>query len=533
MARIAQQAVIEQLTIDGVEYVFGNPGTVEQGLIDEIHRSDISYVLALHEAVALAAADGYARAAGRLGVVQLHSSVGLGNGIGTLYQAKRGGSPLLVLVGEAGVAYDAMDSQMAADLSAMAAPVCKDVFRVLHPESTLRILRRAVQSALTAPQGPVTVILPADVMDAMTSEVALPTAVPVTRVAPADSTIAEAAGLLHAPGKRLILMGDGVARSGAQAELAAVAADLDADVYGVNDSEVNLDALSPYYCGQLGHMFGTTSSKIVQDAASVLVVGTYLFPEVFPSLTSPFAEGARVVHVDLDTREIGKNHPVNLGISADPALTLAALHNYLTRNGRAERRRTPRAPDGRPVPDLVSDSPLEALTRALAGRLRDWVVFDEALTSSSTVTRYFPPSRPGTFLQTRGGSLGVGIPGALGARLARPDMDVIAFTGDGGSMYTPQALWTAARHHVNAKFIICNNGRYQLLDDNIEQYWSECGQKPHTHPDAFDLHPAIGFAELAKSLGVPAATLTDAADADWLATKMLAHDGPFLVDARV
>lgn len=110
--------------------------------------------------------------------------------------------------------------------------------------------------------------------------------------------------------------------------------------------------------------------------------------------------------------------------------------------------------------------------------------------------------RPGDYHLTRGGSLGVGFPGAVGAKLARPERLVVGFAGDGGSMYTYQALWTAARHGIDAKFVVCNNRKYRLLDDNIAQYWRERDIPEHGFPGSFDLsHPEIDFAGLARSLG--------------------------------
>src|SRR5271165_1015443 len=151
--RDGRQAVIEQLLADGVRYMFGNPGTVEQGFLDTMreYSGKIDYIFALQESIAVAAADGYARASGKPGVIQLHSGVGLGNGIGNLYQAYRGHSPLLVVAGDAGVRYDAMDAQMAADLIAIARPVTKYAVRATHRDSVLRVLRRAVKMALTPP----------------------------------------------------------------------------------------------------------------------------------------------------------------------------------------------------------------------------------------------------------------------------------------------------------------------------------------------------------------------------------------------
>ncbi|MFD8691613.1 thiamine pyrophosphate-binding protein [Streptomyces sp. NPDC059651] len=534
--RPAKAALFEQLAADGITHMFGNPGTVEQGFLDLVDRSGTAYVLALHESVAVAMADGHARASGRPGLVQLHSSTGLGNAVGMLYQAKRGGSPLVALVGEAGVRYDAMDAQMAADLVAMARPVTKYATRVLDARSLLRVLRRAVTIAMTPPRGPVAVVLPADVMEELTTEPAVASCLPSFRTAPDPGEVARAAGLLAGGSAPLILMGDGVAASGAQAELTEVAELLGAPVWGVNSSEVNFDTTHPWYGGALGHMSGDDSARVAGGADAVLIVGTYVFPEVFPRLDSPFREGARIVHIDADAYEIAKNFPVDLGIAADPKRSLAALATELRRTVRAPRTVPPRT-----VAAADSASLMDLFVRELAARVPDRLaVFDEALTASGAVTRHLPPRVPGTYFQTRGGSLGVGIPGALGLKLARPDLEVVGFTGDGASMYTVQALWTAARYDIDATFVVCNNGRYQLLDDNLDRYRREQGAPgiPRTPgapglpaPQAFDLtRPDIHFPELAESLGVPGIRVEKPDDVHTAVGALLCHRGPLLID---
>ncbi|NUT48572.1 MAG: thiamine pyrophosphate-binding protein [Saccharothrix sp.] len=530
--RPGRVAIFEQFAADGITHMFGNPGTVEQGLLDAMGQTDMAYVLALQESVAVAMADGYARASQRPGLVQLHTGVGLGNAIGMLYQAKRGGSPLVVIAGDAGVRYDAMDAQMAVDLVAMAKPVTKYATRVTDPDSVLRVLRRAVKTAMTPPRGPVFVALPADVLDAVTEEPAVPTVVPSTRVLPEPALVARMASVLSGGRRPLVLMGDGVATSGAQRELATVAGLLGARVYGVNSSEVNLDAADPSYAGNLGHMFGADSARVVADADRVLIVGTYVFPEVFPTLGNPFSPEARIVHVDLDAYEIAKNHPVEIGVVADPKLTLAALAVELGHQGGTPAPAARTSPRTAPVVSSGPPSVLELFTERLAQHVpNDLILFDEALTAGEPLGRHLPAREPGRFFQTRGGSLGIGIPGALGAKLARPDQPVVAFTGDGGSMYTIQALWTAARYGIDAKFVICNNGRYRLLDHNIDQYWREQGIEPHARPDAFDLtNPAIGFTQLAASLGVPGRRVSRLREVDGAVAEMLGHRGPFLID---
>lgn len=532
-------ALFEQLAADGIGYMFGNPGTVEQGFLDAGADFGTEYILALHEGVAVGMADGYARSAQRPALVQLHAGVGLGNGVGMLYQALRGGSPLVVVAGEAGIRYDGMDAQMATDLVAMARPVTKFATRVVHPSSLLRTLRKAVKIAMTPPRGPVLVVLPADVMDELTDEPAVPTSVPSTRVLPEQSLVAAAAACMLAGRRRLILMGDGVATSGAHRELAEVATRLNAPVWGVNHSEFNFDTTHPLWGGQLGHMFGDDSARVVQEADSVLIVGTYVFPEVFPRLDSPFKDGARIVHIDLDAYEIAKNFPVDIGLVADPRLTLAALAGELDRQDATIPSGPAEFPDGahpRPVrPVAEDDVPFTVLDRFVYQLARqapaELALFDEALTASAPLARHLPPRLPGRFFQTRGGSLGVGIPGAMGIKIARPDLPVVGFTGDGGSMYTIQALWTAARHDIGAKFVICNNHRYRLLDHNIERYWREQDVASRPHPAAFDLSfPDISFSDLARSLGVAAQRVEKAEEAEEAVTRMLAHEGPYLID---
>jgi thiamine pyrophosphate-dependent acetolactate synthase large subunit-like protein len=548
--RTGRYALIEQLLADGMDTMFGNPGTVEQGFLDSLEAyPDFRYVLTLQETIAVAMADGHARVTKRPTVVQLHSGVGLGNGIGMIYQAMRGHAPLVILAGESGIKYDAMDAQMAADLVSMAKPVTKWATRVVDPNSLLRVLRRAVKIAATPPMGPVFVCLPADVLDAPNHEEVRPTDVPRTRVLPTADDVNHAATLLTGARRPIIVMGDGIAWHGAQGELLRVAELLGAEIWGADNSEVNVPYDHPLYRGSLGHMFGEASAKVVREADAVLIVGTYVFPEVFPLLGDVFAADAKVVHVDLNAYEIGKNHRVDLGLVSDPMPTLAALADRLmavlgpndltaarerisaTGARSAEARKAQLERDAAHRHDL----PLRASTfmAALASQVpEDTIVFDEALTVSPDVTRYLVPRKPDGFFQTRGGSLGVGVPGAIGIKMARPDATVIGFSGDGGSMYTIQALWTAAHHDVAAKFVICNNQSYMLLKLNILQYWREqVGVDVHEFPKSFDLRdPVIDFARLAASMGVRALRVDHPDQVDDAVRAMLDHPGPFLID---
>jgi len=542
-------AIMEQLRVDGIHYMFGNPGTVEQGFLDSLSDySDLKYILTLQETIAVGIADGYARATKRPTVVQLHSGVGLGNGIGMMYQAKRGHAPLVIINGEAGTQYDAMDAQMAADLVAMAEPVTKWATRVVDPSSLLRVLRRAIKIAATPPMGPVFVCLPMDILDAENNEVVLPTSFPMTRIAPEPEQITRVATMLASAQKPMIIMGDGVATSGAQGELTRVAELIGAEVWGADSSEVNMSAAHPLFRGLLGHMFGEQSCAITSQADAVLICGTYVFPEVFPALEGVFAPGAKVIHIDLDSHEIAKNFPVDIGLICDPKTTLAKLATTLEATMSADQKKM--ASTRARLHAATKEQELSVHNKAdkskegsmplhpsqfmkeLAARLpHDAIIFDEALTTTPDVVHYLPPTLPGHYFQTRGGSLGVGIPGAIGLKLAHPDKTVIGFSGDGGSMYTIQALWTAAHHKIGAKFIICNNHSYELLKLNIQQYWRERQLPEHEFPASFDLRdPDIRFDELARAMGVQAVRVETPEQIGPAIKQALANDQPFLID---
>ncbi|ACC80680.1 thiamine pyrophosphate-binding protein [Nostoc punctiforme] len=542
-------AILEQFLADGIHYMFGNPGTSEEGFLDAIREyPDLKYILTLQESVAVMAADGYARATKKPALVQIHSTPGLGNAIGALYQAYRGHSPLVVIGGDAGIKYQAMDAQMAGDLVAFAEPVTKWSTMVMEPSSLLRVLRRAIKIAATPPMGPVYVCLPVDILDAPAVEEVRPTSIPSTKVLPDEELLKTAATMLASAHKPMIFVGDGVAYSSAQDELTRVAELLGAEVWEVDAGELNMSHAHPLYQGMTGHMFGYQSRPITNRGDVNLVCGTYLLPEVFPELGNIFAPGAKVIHIDLNAYEIAKNHSVDLGLVSDPKLTLAHLAKVLSAVMTSEQKETAKtrtadiaqAKEENHKRELQADRenwdavPLHfsRFAAELAKQLpEDVIIFDEALTCSPDLTRYLPPTKPGHYFLSRGGSLGVGIPGTIGAKLANPDTTVIGFTGDGAAMYTIQALWSAARHNIDAKFVICNNHSYRLLQVNIQAYWQERDIPQHEYPLSFDLSkPEINFVEIARSMGVEGVRLEKAQEIAPALEQALAHKGPFLID---
>ncbi|KAA0993058.1 thiamine pyrophosphate-binding protein [Dyadobacter aurulentus] len=548
--KTGNQKIVEQFLADGMDFMFGNPGTVEQGFLDALAEyPDMKYILTLQETIAVMMGDGYARATQKPTLVQLHSSPGIGNAVGAVYQAKRGHAPLVIIGSDAGVQYMNMDAQMANDLVAMMAPVTKYATMATSSKSLLRTLRRAIKIATTAPMGPVYVCLPMDVLDEINDEPVFPSCIPSTRVIPSADLVRQSAEMLLNAEKPVIFVGDGVAYSDAIPELTKVAELLGAEVYGVEFGDVVMDNAHPLYQGTTGHMFGSYSHPITTKGDVNLIVGTYMVPEVFPELGDIYAPGAKVIHYDLNAYEIAKNHRVDLGVVCDPKLSLTELAEVIEAmispeqmaeviqriedigKKKNERVRLEKEADER----RTGKEPLNMaqFSRVLAEKLdpEETIIFDEALTSSPAVSRYIPPRKAGQYFTTRGGSLGVGFPGAIGAKLANPEKTVIGFSGDGGSMYTIQTLWSAVRHNAGAKFVVCNNGSYKLLQLNIDQYWKEREIEKHNFPLPFDLsYPAIRFDIMAQSMGVEAVRVEKEADILPAIERMLADDKPFLID---
>jgi len=295
-------------------------------------------------------------------------------------------------------------------------------------------------------------------------------------------------------------------------------------------------------------MFGKNSLPITSKGDVNFVCGTYMLPEVFPELGDIFGAGSKVIHVDLNLYEIAKNHRVDIGLLGDPKVTLAKLavelESKLTpQQAAAARQRVDKLSREKAAKKAAqvnkdAEAPgggrprMEHFIQELAKRVpSDVIIFDEALTNSPPISRYLPPSRTAQYFLTRGGSLGVGFPGAIGAKLANPGKTVIGFSGDGGSMYTIQALWTAVRHKTDVKFVVCNNQTYRLLQLNIDVYWQEREIAKHDFPLSFDLsYPALKFADLARGMGVEAVRVEHPSEIAPAIDRALAHSGPFLID---
>lgn len=551
------EAILRQFLANDLDHMFGNPGTVEQGFLDALADvPEMKYILTLQESIAVLCADGYARARLKPALVQIHSSPGLGNAIGNLYQAMRGQAPLVVIGGDAGIKYQAMDAQMAADLVAMAEPVTKWSAMVQHPSSLLRMVRRAIKIASTPPCGPVYLCLPEDILDEEVTEEIFPAHVPSLATKPMDNELKELASAIEHASNPIILVGDGVAWTGGVDRVVELAETIGAKVYSADGGEINFpdDHLLNY--GSTGHMFGDVSLPITRGCDLCITLGAYLLPEVFPHLGDIFDPKTMVIHVDTNVSNIAKNHRVDISYVAQPYTVIEGLMplvKQLPQNWHdAAQERRKKLESQSPVVNNEVDVNYEVVPKHASGEYdgkklsmrsgyfiktlsemlpENRIIFDEALTNSPPVNKYLPGRAPGERMLTRGGSLGTGFPGAIGAKIAHPDRCVVGFSGDGGSMYTIQCLWTAARHNVAAKFVVCQNRSYKLLQANISRFWQERGIEGREFPIPFDLSkPEICFNEIANSFGVPGERVVRPDQVEDAIARMLGHNGPYLIN---
>ncbi|MFN8556861.1 MAG: thiamine pyrophosphate-binding protein [Dehalococcoidia bacterium] len=327
MARMpAKNALIEQLIADGATHVFGNPGTTEQGFMDVLQDyPQLKFMLALHEGVAVGMADAYARITRRPAFVELHTAPGLGNGIGMIYNAQRGGTPLVIYAGHVDTRGLSAEPILSGDLVAMARTVCKWSAEVIYPEDVPTMLRRALKVALEPPQGPVFLSLPLDVLDGEVDTTIRPTVHTSWRSRPDLAAVRSAAAMLAAAHRPVLIVGDGVGISGAQEEVSALAGLVGAPLIGTFTSEVNVAFDHPLWVGGVPLMSAGAIRAQLEGHDLIVMIGTPEPAGAFPTPGGPLPPDARVIEINPNTWELGKNHAVDIAIAADPKATLAEL----------------------------------------------------------------------------------------------------------------------------------------------------------------------------------------------------------------
>jgi benzoylformate decarboxylase len=314
-----KRAFLELLKQEGVEILFGNPGTTELALMDALAvDNELRYVLALQEAAVMAMADGYAQASGKLAVVNLHVAPGLGNAMGMLYDATKSAAPILVTAGQHDQSFNVTEPILWADLPTIARPLVKWSSEVHRLADLPRMVHRAVKTALAPPTGPVFLSLPGDILKEE-GDVDLMTP---TRVAPRTrgdrAAVETAAELLAAAERPVIMAGDAVAQSRAHAEIVALAEMLGAPVYAeFVPSTASFPTSHPLFRGAVARMQPAVR-KVLEQHDVLFSVGGDLFTLSLPSDVEPVPAELAIIHLDVDPWSSAKTIPSGSRFSAIP-----------------------------------------------------------------------------------------------------------------------------------------------------------------------------------------------------------------------
>jgi benzoylformate decarboxylase len=520
-----KRALIELLRGEDVEYVFGIPGATEIHFMDALEEApDIQYILGLQEVVCAGMAEGYARATGRPGFLNLHTAPGLAAATPMLYNARAGGVPLVITTGQNDTRLLQRDPHLSGDIMAIGRPHTKWCTEIVHAEDLPTVIRRAFKMAVQPPTGPVLVSIPQDVLAQEFDFDCKPNTVVYPRLRPDAAALARATEILAASERPLLLVESGVARCEALDEVVRFAELTGSRVHQSWMADVNFPVDHPQYLGDLDP--SDPSAKDVLDGVDVLIgVGCSLFAEGFFNPKAPSPAGMKIVHIDDDPWEIGKNHPTECGLQGDIKATLAELNAALETalSAEARERAGRRAADAARAKaeadaalrarceaehDAVPISASRLMTEIAAVATPDTVIVDDCWSSSATLRQILAPSRPKTYFRARkGGSIGWGLPGALGVKLGLPDSEVIAVAGDGSAAWSMQSLWTAARYKIPVTYVITNNATYGQVKVVRKIVLGDYPLDEKHEGMELD-RPVMDFAQIARALGVEGERVT-------------------------
>ncbi len=481
------QSLVGTLVNCGVEVCFGNPGTSEMHFVAALDSSPgMRAVLCLFEGVATGAADGYGRMAGRPAAVLLHLGPGLANGLANLHNARRAASPVVAIVGDHATSHLQYDAPLTSDIVGLARPVSNWIVTSKSALTVASDAARAVQAATAPPGAIATLILPAD----SAWNEAAHAATPLPRLAPQAVTgeVIDGTAKLLGNGKRTAILIRGAALLGPGLEAAGrVAAKTGArllcDTFAprteLGAGRVPLERL-PYFAEQIVKFLAGIEQLVLVGAQPP--VSFFAYPGV-PSWCSP--EGCHFATLA---------HPHEDGVEALEALDLA-LGGTAPRPARVPLD-LPGAPRG-PLTPLKLAQGIARLTP------EHTVLSDESITLGFVLAQVMAVARPHDHLPCAGGSIGQGLPVAVGAAIACPDRKVVCIEGDGSAAYTLQALWTMARENLDVTAVICANRSYRILTVELERVGaSGAGPKAASMLDLQD--PELDWTRIAQGLGLEA-----------------------------
>jgi len=518
VVRTGGELAVAQLAREGVEVVFGLPGDQTMYLLDAFHEGPIRWIPPRHEQATTYMADGYARASGRPGVACVVPGVGVYNAASGLATAYACSSPLLLLAGQvnrAGIGKGLGLLHDVHDQLEIVRPITKWATRALGPAEVAPALHEAFREMRTGRPRPTHVEAPPEAfMETTDAPVLDPAAAAPTL--PDPDLVAAAARVLAGAERPLLVGGGGVPLGDASAAFTEVAELLQATVVTTREGKGAIDDRNPLH---VGTMWNNPRLRPVLDAADVvLAVGTRLQAFGFPAST-------RIVQVDADAGEIGRNAPVEVAVPGDARLTLTALRDALDGlvGARAARGSEVAAARWQIDDQLRAIGPAAAIVETLRDAIPDdAILVPDTATVSYMCHMHYPVYEPRTYLPSSFmGTLGFAYPTALGAKVARPDRPVVAVVGDGGFLFTATELATAAQYGIATVTVVFDDGAYG--NSNRDQRERFGGREIGTqlrNPD---------WVALANAFGVDAVAVSGPADLGPAVREACAANAPVVV----
>jgi len=508
----------ETLLANEIDVCFANPGTSEMHFVAALDRQPkIRCILGLFEGVVTGAADGYARMADKPAATLLHLGPGLANGLANLHNARRAFSPMVNIVGDHATHHLNYDAPLTSDIESLARPMSGWVGRVQSADDVARETARAITAAKTLPGTISTLILPADAAWGEVHSNVPGKAFATHTDLPDPDKIREAALALRSGKNTVILVSGYALRAANLQKLNRIALTTGAQLMAQQSNgrmergagRVAIDRV-PFAIDKAIETFSATQQIILIGAKAP--VGFFAYPGKPNSMLPADC-------VKLDMAPNYQDLSVAISMLADELGVKATTVPVLTE------REKPSVPDGKLTPETISIS--------LAHHMpENSIICDESVSSGRDFFKYTYGAAPHDFLQLTGGSIGIGLPLAVGASVACPDRKVITLQADGSGMYTVQALWTQARERLDTLTIIYANQRYNILHGELKQVGAGvAGRNASRMLDLVD--PALDWVGLANSMGVEAIRVDTAAGFDEALKVACSRKGPFLIEAII
>ena len=540
-------AFLALLKRNGITHIFGNPGTTELPIMDAMKdHLDLTYVLGLQESLVVAMADGYSRASGKLSACNVHVAPGLGNAIGSIYNAKFTGTPIIVTAGQQEQGHGLTEPLLYDPLIPMADPVVKWATEVTRLEDLPRVVHRAAKVAMTPPTGPVFLSLPGDILNAEAGlDLGQPTRVD-TRNRPSDETLEKLADKLINARNPCIICGDEIVKSDALPEAGELASTLGAAVYQQSVAYgSHFISEHPCYIGGLSRDQADVRNVLSQYDMMISIGADPIRMSVYSEI-NPLPDNIAVIQIGHLDWEMGKNFAADMAVRGDVKETLRALIPILNEKGGENLSNKAHIATqnmeqfnwlatrnilGQKLLSAKEKTPIDPdwMTWQMVENLpENAVVVHEGLTTTWQMHKMLAYKDRYSYHGFASGGIGWAMPAAIGIQLADLSRPVCAVIGDGSSMYSIQALWTAANMKLPITYVICNNKAYRIIKQRLKAFHG------NDHFVGMDFNdPYIDFVQMANSMGVTAERIEDPAKIGPSVKAAMANPGPNLLDVVV